>query len=545
MWPQAGTRIFIQLRVSGCVPSDIECLGMYNLCMSVMSANERTFLTAVSRLAYCNPFLPERTEYERTALGRQFVPGGPVWSASVTDPEAVPPNLSRLRAKLGPVVESVRAKVARNEPAEPAELAIYEDCAQYLVFERYYPDFLQPKPNWRFYDRFAADWDHFLFRDPQRFETALQAPHMFACYRQVQRAFHQIFFSIIGNSMPAARLRAAVWQSVFTHDLRRYGRGLYRKMVDFPTLITGPSGTGKELVARAIANSRYVSFDPARHTFAGVDGFGETPLIPINLAALSPTLVESELFGHRRGAFTGAIGDRKGWLDSCPVTGSIFLDELGELDHAIQVKLLRVIETRRFSAVGDTALREFSGKLIAATNRDLPAEILAGRFREDLYYRLCADQIRTPSLREQVDDSPEVLRELLEFTVRRVVGNDAASTLSEVEEWIQTKLPQNYAWPGNYRELEQCVRNIIIRRSYQPIADPARDQNSTAALLQRMENGAPTADELVSHYAALVYTRTGSYEETARRLGLDRRTVKTKVEKFLASATVSSNGPQR
>jgi DNA-binding NtrC family response regulator len=475
--------------------------------------------------------------YERAALGRDFIAGSDVWSASVTEPEAIPPNLLRLRARLAPVVEKVRARIAANADAHPDELAIYEDSAQYLVYERYYPDFGAPKPDWRFYDRFAADWDHFFFRDSRRFESAPHAAHMFACLRQVQHAFRHIFYSIIGNSMPAATLRASVWQSVFTHDLRRYGRALFRKMSDFPTLITGASGTGKELVARAIANSRYVAFDPASYTFTGTDRAGGTALIPINLAALSPTLIESELFGHKRGSFTGAAGDRKGWLDSCPATGSIFLDELGELDRAIQVKLLRVIETRRFSAVGDTAVREFSGKLIAATNRDLPSEIRAGRFREDLYYRLCADQIKTPSLREQIDDSPQVLHEMLEFTVRRVVGNDAARTLAEVQEWVEAKLPRNYPWPGNYRELEQCVRNIIIRRSYEPMAHPTRDRASNATLFQRIENGSLAADELVSQYAAMVYLKTGSYEETARRLKLDRRTVKSKVETFLASAT--------
>ncbi len=511
--------------------------------MSLLTEPERRLLTAVAGLAYSNPFLPERTEYERAALGRDFVSRSSVWSASVTEPEAVPPNLARLRARLDPVLEKVRSRIAENAEAHPDELAIYEDSAQYLVFERHYPDFAAPKPNWRFYDRFAADWDHFFFRDSRRFESALHAAHMFACFRQVQHAFRHTFFSIIGNSMPAARLRAAVWQSVFTHDLRRYGRALYKKMPDFPTLITGPSGTGKELVARAIANSRYVAFDPARYTFPEADHSGDTALIPINLAALSPTLIESELFGHRRGSFTGAAVDRKGWLDACPATGSIFLDELGELDLAIQVKLLRVLETRRFSAVGDTTVREFSGKLIAATNRDLPSEIRAGRFREDLYYRLCADQINTPSLREQIDDSPQVLHELLEFTVRRVVGDDAQRTLAEVEEWVEAKLPRDYPWPGNYRELEQCVRNIIIRRSYQPMADPARDHTSATTLFHRIENGDVAAEELVSHYAALVYTKTGSYEETARRLGLDRRTVKSKVEKFLSSATVG--GPCR
>src|ERR1700735_4625596 len=115
--------------------------------------------------------------------------------------------------------------------------------------------------------------------------------------------------AIIGTPMPAARLRASIWQSIFTHDMRRYRRVLYRRMGDFPTLITGPSGTGKELIARAIAGARYVPFDAERMEFA--DAAGES-FLPINIAALSPTLIESELFGHRRGSFTGAIGDRKG-----------------------------------------------------------------------------------------------------------------------------------------------------------------------------------------------------------------------------------------
>src|SRR6185369_7664900 len=173
-------------------------------------------------------------------------------------------------------------------------------------------------------------------------------------------------------------------------------------------LITGPSGTGKELAARAIAESRYAAFDEHRVAFANdhVDSF-----FPINISALSPTLVESELFGHRRGAFTGAVADRKGWLETCAESGSVFLDELGDLDPSIQVKLLRVIETRTFHPVGDTAGRRFHGKLITATNRDLSAAMQQGHFREDLYYRLCSDQVATPSLAEQLADSPAVLRE--------------------------------------------------------------------------------------------------------------------------------------
>ncbi|MGA2185780.1 MAG: sigma 54-interacting transcriptional regulator [Bryobacteraceae bacterium] len=496
--------------------------------MDIYSPVERRFLTAVARLAYSNPFLPERVEHERAALGREFVPGGPVWSASVTDPDAEFPNIARIHARLEPLIESIHGRLEHASDMTGADLAIYEESVHEMLYQRYYKRFGSAEERWQFYRQFLADWKRYFSIAGKRFETALQPAHVFACYRQIRRAFLHIFDNIIGDSMPAARLRASVWQSVFTHDMRRYRRILYVRMGDFPTLITGPSGTGKELVARAIAAARYVPFDPERLEFA--DAPGES-FFAINLAALSPTLIESELFGHRRGAFTGATGDRKGWLDACPEPGSVFLDELGEMELSLQVKLLRVIETRRFSSVGDTALRVFRGKLIAATNRNLAEEIQARRFREDLYYRLCADLIRTPSLREQIHDSPQVLHDLLLYMVRRAVGDEAEQCLPEVEVWINAHLPGDYAWPGNYRELEQCVRNIIIRRSYQPIAQqaPAAADPFTA----RVQGGQVTAGELLAWYSALVYRQAGSYEEAARRLGLDRRTVKAKVESYL------------
>ena len=496
--------------------------------MPALSKRDHHLLSSVASLGYCNPFLPDRVALEKAVLGREFVAGGPVWSASVTHPEATPPNVASIYAKLGEHIEELHARLADASDVSAEELTIYEESVHYLLYERYHGDFVSAQGKWRFYREFLADWNR-LYRIPgKRFESALEPAHVFACFRQIQRAFHHIYDNIIGNSMPAAELRASVWQSIFTHDMRRYRHTLYRKMGEFPTLITGPSGTGKELIARAIAGSRYVPFDPERMEFADA---ATASFLPINIAALSPALIESELFGHRRGAFTGAIGDRKGWLEACPVSGSVFLDELGEMDLAIQVKLLRVIETRRFSAVGDTATREFQGKLIAATNRDLPSEIRAGRFREDLYYRLCADLIQTPSLADQIRDSPAVLNELLHYMTLRTVGADAELCLPEIEEWIQANLPSDYDWPGNYRELEQCVRNVIIRRSYRPLGQPPASQEDE--FFARFRAGGLTADEVLARYAAQVYRLTGSYGEAARRMGLDRRTVKAKVELYL------------
>ena len=502
--------------------------------MAFLSPVERGFLRAASDLAFCNPFLPERIHHERAALGAEFAADEPVWSFSVDEPERRRSNVWRIAARLEELCPRLRQKLATGRAASEADLVLYEDAVLNLLYQRTYPRFFEADfgarqeagpARWRFYEQFLADWHHFLVIDSRPLPSRYEPVHTFACFRQIQRAFERIFQNIIGNSMPAARLRAAVWQSIFTHDMRRYRRTLFERMGEFATLVTGPSGTGKELVARAIAQSRYLPFDERRMTFPGDDA---APFFPINISALSPTLIESELFGHRRGSFTGAVGDRKGWLETCSELGSVFLDELGDLDIGIQVKLLRVIETRTFHPVGDTASRRFVGKLIAATNRDLATEIRKGRFREDLYYRLCSDQISTPSLAEQLADSPEMLRELVIYMARKVAGAEAEEFASEVVAWIAENLGATYPWPGNYRELEQCVRNVLIRRDYKPSAPapPAGGDN----LAQSFRAGRLTADQLVCRYCAQVYRQTGSYQETARRLGLDRRTVKAKID---------------
>ena len=517
--------------------------------MAFLSHNERTFLLAVSQLAYCNHFLPERVEFERRALGSAFLEGEPVWSLSVADPERPRVNVWRVVERLTPLVEQLRERlVAGARPRDP-DLVLYEDAVLHLLYQRYYQRFYEARfgakaaegpARWRFYERFLIDWRHFFQIDGVTFPTHHDPCHTFACFRQIQRAFEQIFRDIIGNSMPAARLRASVWQSIFTHDMRRYRRTLFERMSDFATLITGPSGTGKELVARAIAQSRYLPFDDRKLAFSGDDA---ASFFPINISALSPMLVESELFGHRRGSYTGAIADRKGWLEMCSPLGSVFLDELGDLDPSIQVKLLRVIETRTFSPVGENASRQFHGKLIAATHRDLVAGIRTGRFRGDLYYRLCSDQITTPSLSEQLAESPGVVHELIAYMARKVAGAEAEDLASEVSTWVDEHLGPDYPWPGNYRELEQCVKNVLIRRDYQP-SPPPRIENPVEEAVEEFRTGKLTAEQLLSRYCTIVYRQTGSYEETARRLQIDRRTVKSKVDTALLAKLSAEHSPR-
>ena len=408
---------------------------------------ESTLARAVGQLSAGNPFLPERLEAERAALGDAFDPTGTLWH-SPAEPEPAP-NVVRIAARATALADAARARLAEGARPRAEEVGLYEDLVLYTLYERHQGALFawfraQPAPSGRvpLFDRFRRDLTHYLAVRGCASPLREQAAHVFAGYYQVRRAFHHIHANILGESGPARRLRAAVWQSIFTRDGRRYRRALYARMGDVATLVTGPSGTGKELVARAIGLARYIPFDAETGAFAEP---AAGAFFPLNLSALSPTLIESELFGHRRGAFTGALEDRKGWFEVCPPLGTVFLDEIGEVETAIQVKLLRVLQTRTFQRLGDTADRAFSGKLIAATNRDLRQALAAGRFREDFYYRLCADLLVTPSLAERLRDTPGELRTLLRAIARRVAGDEEADDVAaEAEAWIAQHLGPDY-----------------------------------------------------------------------------------------------------
>jgi hypothetical protein len=299
------------------------------------------------------------------------------------------PNVAKLHRRAEKLAEDAWKRLRSGHDATERDLSLYEDLVCYALYNRHMSLVHEPVRNslgssgWggpvnRWPD-FLDDFSAYLELPDRTLPSRHRPEHLFAVFFQIARAFHAVFEDIVGGSSPTARLRAAVWQSIFTHDLRRYMRVLYRHMVDIPTLITGPSGSSKELVARALGQSLYTEFDP------GKKQFGENRYYALNLSAFAPTLIEPELFGSVKGAFSGAT-DRVGWLEECGGPGAVnavFLDEIGELNETIQVKLLRVLQDRKFARVGETrqVLREFKEKVIAATNRDLAAEMRAGRFR--------------------------------------------------------------------------------------------------------------------------------------------------------------------
>lgn len=224
-----------------------------------------------------------------------------------------------------------------------------------------------------------------------------------------------------------------------------------------------------------------------------------------------------------------------GWLGKCPSFGAVFLDEIGELDLMLQVKLLRVVQQRTYTALGDDRQQQFFGKIIGATNRDLDQEMEAGRFREDLYYRLCADRIETPSLRSQLQQNPDDLPALVRYVSRKLAGDDSNTLADQTTEWIRSNLDDEYPWRGNIRELEHCVSSIMIRGCYLPTGTGKTSHEDVTATKHQPSwagsavSGDLTADQLVQHYCQWIHQKTGSYEATARKLGIDRRTVKAKI----------------
>ena len=348
----------------------------------------------------------------------------------------------------------------------------------------------------------------------------------FAFFYQIRRAFYFIDRGLIGKSDSMRHLRMALWNNIFTCDAFGYERYMWDKMEDFSTLLTGPTGSGKGAAAAAIGKSGFIPYDLDKQQFKA--SFTST-FIPVNLSQFAESLLESELFGHTKGAFTGAVSEHQGLLGLCGSHGTIFLDEIGEVSVPVQVKLLKVLEDRTFTPVGSHKIQRFGGRVIAATNQPIEQLREKGVFRDDFYYRLCSDCIHVPSLAERIQENPDELTELVEHFCTVISGTQNTELTERVLEVIDKQLGgQHYTWPGNVRELAQCIRRVILKRDYEGQIPKSEDQQPSLA--DRIESGTLTADELLDSYCKILYDRHGTYEQVAKLTALDRRTVKKRIQ---------------
>jgi len=278
-----------------------------------------------------------------------------------------------------------------------------------------------------------------------------------------------------------------------------------------PVLIIGDSGTGKELVARAI------------HAHGRRAG---RPFVPINCGALTESVLESELFGHTRGSFTGAIADTKGIFEQA-TGGTVFLDEIGETSAALQVKLLRVLQEGEVRPVGGSRLVKVDVRVVAATNVDLEREVSAQRFRQDLFYRLSVIVIRVPALRDRREDIPLLIQTFLQNACAR------AGKRIELSAAAISALTA-YRWPGNVRELENTIERLVVfsRGSAIDVSDlPFKATGPD--LHERLFADLPSLDEIERRYLLHVIEQVGGNRTRAAEvLGIDRRTLYRMAERF-------------
>lgn len=273
---------------------------------------------------------------------------------------------------------------------------------------------------------------------------------------------------------------------------------------DATVLIQGPSGTGKELVARAIHN---------------LSNRSKGPFVAVEFAAISPNLLESEMFGHEKGAFTGAVSRRIGRFEAAN-HGTIFLDEISEMPLELQVKLLRVLQEREFQRVGSNETVKCDIRIVAATNRDLAAYVKEGKFREDLYYRLNVIDMRLPALKERMGDVPLLVNRYLREFGGKSVSPDAM------------RLLEAYQWPGNVRELRNAVEKMCVLSSSGEIGvDDVPDEMKRDVPVTLSVSGTLGETEKAKILAVLEEVG-GNRTKAAERLGISRRTIYRKLEEY-------------
>jgi DNA-binding NtrC family response regulator len=476
------------------------------------------FLATVTQAAFANPFGEVRDNLDALIAGA----------------EPATPSAKLLGMAISKVAERVaflrRSGQADLRKCQSSDLEVMRTVLLFHVFHHHLDDFDRliqhqlKNGDTSCKAGFARDvlqeLDGFGFSE-------VEALRYLAVFYQLRRAYYFIWHGLVGSSPAMRTLRKHLWNCVFTNNIRWYDTHLWQRMEDFSVLLLGETGTGKGAAAAAIGRSGYIPFDQQRSCFS--ESFMRN-FVAINLSQYSEGVLESELFGHRKGAFTGAVENHEGLLSRCAPHGVVFLDEIGDVSTQVQIKLLQVLQDRHYSPVGSHEVRRFSGRVVAATNRSLQELRRDGRFRDDFFYRLCSDVVALPPLRQRLRETPAELDLLLENILIRIAGEAPQRERQLVRKVLDRDLGPDYPWHGNVRELEQAVKRIIITGHYHGDETGVDDSDAASRLATRVKDGELTAEGLLAEYCGLLYRRFGTYEEVARQTRLDRRTVKKYVQ---------------
>jgi DNA-binding NtrC family response regulator len=484
-----------------------------------LNSSEREFFAALDDVVYGNPFSDEREK-----LIQRLVPGATA--------EELLRDQDALRRFVEPQL-SAYSTLTDLERLDERDRKLLLSAFLYVCYHHHVPAFDEMIAR-QLAGKDAPPMDgtarSVIAELAQRGLDEDEATRYFAFFYQMRRGFLFIL-RLTGRCESMRQLRCSLWNNVFTHDMRTYRDSLSNRLEDFSTLLLGETGTGKGDAAAAIARSEYIPYLPEKRAFA--TSFTET-FISINLSQFPESVIESELFGHRKGAFTGAIDHHAGVFERCNEHGALFLDEIGEVSGPVQIKLLRVLQDRSFTPVGSREPQRFAGRVIAATNRPWSELRAEGRFRDDFYYRLCSDVIRMPTLRQRIAESPRELEELVHAVVTRIAGEAKPGLESIALEALSRDVPRDYAWPGNVRELEQAVRRILLTGRYSSDRGTA-SVSSEQSFSDLVCTGRLSAADLLGRYCVMLYRQLGTYSEVAERTGLDRRTARKYIVDYAAT----------
>jgi DNA-binding NtrC family response regulator len=522
----------------------------------LLAPADLSFLEPISRLYETSPFDPAWGELEREAIhiGRILVePKGGARADAITE------NLGRLSRAIDKRIARAACALVNGTVGTRDEIRVYRGAALYALFEQYRVQLQRlittDAVDVPFYDDFVES-RRFLFGYPGL--SVPEPAHLLALFYQARRAWWFASSTILGAAPSAAAARLAIWRANMAIDPRVYADDLYRRMDAIPVLITGETGTGKDLAATCVGRSRYIPFDVGARRF--VRRYSDDFHVK-SLCEVPGELLASALFGHKRGSFTGATTDEQGLFGLPKPYGSLFLDEVGEMPEHVQAKLLRPLQNREYVPIGETAPRPIHGRLIFATHRDLEARCREGSFRDDLFERMNGFPIQMPSLRQMLAEAPGELRAYVRaFVATKVARPDRVETWTErVVTSIQANRP-GYAWPRNLRELSHYTERCILGDVHAPapvvvvvpatapaakskpvtetprpggtaVAPESTCLPSSGILGPKAKAGEVTLKELEKAYVTQVHVLTDqNIAKTARLTGVDRRTVLEKLD---------------